>query len=323
MSDQQSDQQREMRFSDKKVVKANQLVRSKTDLTKLEQQVLTALIAEVKKDDDHFRVISIRIRDILQRSSSSSEDFYSRGKEICQRLLEQKIQVQSKDGEGNRSYDGVNVFSRCSYKEGRGEIEARFTPDMEPFLLGLEKRFTMYLLHHMLRLSSRYSMRIYELMKMREWVYVLDISVEEFREILSLENKYDSFSHLRKYVIDPSREEINEKTDIEFTYKVLRDGQIPVRLKFFIEEEEKSRRRSIDPGENTGEERPDLQVRDVFFSGLTQEEVQQVEDAGQLEEEAIRRAKDRNPGAVWSVIAAEAAGIMERLWRTRQSSSNS
>jgi plasmid replication initiation protein len=59
-----------------------------------------------------------------------------------------------------------------------------------------------------------------ELLKMREGISVLRMSVEELREILGLENSYQYFSELKHHVIKKAQEEIREKTDIYFTYDI-------------------------------------------------------------------------------------------------------
>lgn len=316
--------QRSLQLPEKRVVKANRMVRAKVELTKLEQQVLAALIAEVSKEDSRFRLLQIRVRDLIRRSSSNSEDFFSRGKEICQSLLDANIEIQVEGGDGERTYSGVNLFSRCDYVEGKGLIKARFAQDMETLLLGLEGRFTMYLLQFILQLDRRYSMRIYEILKMREWLGTFELSVQEFREILGLENKYDSFSHLRKFVIEPSRKEIGKKTDIQFTYRVERDGRTPTNLRFYVHEEGRDKfpasATEVDddqiekPGEKTDTTGPKLDVRDIFLKGLSQEQIGSINNLDELEQEAIRRAREGNPNRSWTVIAYTAAKIMEDMW---------
>jgi hypothetical protein len=77
-------------------------------------------------------------------------------------------------------------------------------------------------------------MRIYELLKMREGLRFLRISVEELREILCCEHSYNRFTDFKRWVIENARDELKEKADIYFNYKVERDGQTPVRINFII-----------------------------------------------------------------------------------------
>lgn len=331
--------QLEIDYPKRFVVKSNRMVKAKAALSKLEHRVLAALIAEIEKEDDSFDLITVRIRDLIERSGSKSEDLYNRGKEICDKLLDQSIRVQRESKNGERVYTGVNLLSKCEYVEGRGLIKARFTEDMRPFLLQLKNRFTMYLLQFFLKLDRKHSMRIYELLKMMEFVKVLSISVKEFREILGLENKYEQFSALRRYVIDRAQREIAEKTDIQFTYNVERDGQTPSRLTFYIHEKEEVDAPAISPKESeeaeekeripaggyvdydTGERKEvNLNVRDMFMADLTQEEISSTNNSvfEELERKAVEEARLQNPNRSWSVVASEAIRVMHRLWEEKE-----
>jgi plasmid replication initiation protein len=192
------------------------------------------LIAQLDRDDESFDLQRIHIRDIIEKSGSSSQDLYSRGKEICQRLLNQKIQIQTEEN-GRRVYEGYNALDKIRYVEGDGYIEARFNDSMKPFLLELKRRFTIYQLEAFMQLGSRYSMRIYELLKMREGLRWLRMPVKQLRELLSCEDKYSRFGDFRRRVIERAQSEVNNTTDITFTYKVEREGQSPVRINFMIE----------------------------------------------------------------------------------------
>lgn len=223
-----------MSSTTRRVVKHNDLVRARSNLSKIEHRVIAMLIAQLDRDDESFDLQRIHIRDIIEKSGSSSQDLYSRGKEICQRLLNQKIQIQTEEN-GRRVYEGYNALDKIRYVEGDGYIEARFNDSMKPFLLELKRRFTIYQLEAFMQLGSRYSMRIYELLKMREGLRWLRMPVKQLRELLSCEDKYSRFGDFRRRVIERAQSEVNNTTDITFTYKVEREGQSPVRINFMIE----------------------------------------------------------------------------------------
>jgi len=218
----------------RRVVKHNDLIQARSNLSKIEHRVIAMLIAQLDRSDESFDLQRIHIRDIIEKSGSSSQDLYSRGKEICQRLLNQQIHIQTREN-GSRVYEGYNALDKIRYVEGDGYIEARFNDSMKPFLLELKRRFTIYQLEAFMQLASRYSMRIYELLKMREDLRWLRMPIQRLRELLSCEDKYERFGDFRRRVIERAQSEINETTDIAFTYKVEREGQSPKRINFMIE----------------------------------------------------------------------------------------
>jgi len=226
-----------MSSSSRRIVKHNDFVKARSNLSKIEHRVIAMLIAQLDRDDEAFELQRIKIKDLIEKSGSTSQDLYNRGKEVCQRLLNQQIHIQ-KEEDGKRVYEGYNALDKIRYVEGDGYIEARFNDSMKPFLLQLKRRFTIYQLEAFMQLGSRYSMRIYELLKMREDLRWLRIPVEQLREMLACEEKYSRFGDFRRRVIERAQSEINDITDISFTYKVERKGQSPVRVNFMIQPKE-------------------------------------------------------------------------------------
>lgn len=259
--------------NDARVVKSNQLVQSKMNWTKLEHRVVAMLIAQLEKDDEEFTEQRVYIKDVADLSGRNGKSLYDQAEEICQKLLDQKIHVRTRTDDGRRRYKGYNCMSTCEYVEGSGYIEAKFNEDMQPFLLQLKRRFTQYNLRSFMQLSSQHSMRIYELLKMREGIKYLRVEVEELREILSCEHSYERFADFKRWVLERAREELKEKTDIYFKYQVEREGQTPVRINFIIKQNESDHSNADQPLiQSRGEEVPgDIGVKG---SGQAEENVQ-------------------------------------------------
>lgn len=227
----------ELEAKEKQVVaKSNRLIRARHSFSTYEQRIFAAMVAGIERDSSSFSVQKIPVQDITTKTNEG--DLYRRIDEITTRLVDQSVVVRNTDENGNRGFKKVNVLSMCEYKEGEGVIKARFTRDLEPHLLELKNRFTLYLLAVFLRLGSKYSTQIYELLKMRQDLGQYKTSVEDFRHDLGLEDKYAQFGDLKRRVIEQARKELKEKADIYFTYKVIREGRSPVAIKFWIHKNE-------------------------------------------------------------------------------------
>jgi len=220
------------------VVKSNRLIQARLDWSTIEHRIALHLISQIRKDDNEFRSQTVRIKDINDMTGTASQALYTRAEEICDSLIEQKVRIRSESPSGERTYGVYNLLSSCEYVEGSGEIKARFNQDMAPFLLELRDRFTQYRLQFVMRLRSVYAIRFYELMKMREDLKCMRISISKLREMLAVEDKYTRFSDLKRNVIEPARREIHAECDVYFTYKVEREGRTPVRLMLFFHKNE-------------------------------------------------------------------------------------
>ena len=306
------------------VAKANDLVRARHTFSTYEQRIFASMVAELKRGSRKFPVQQVPVTQICNRSNSS--DLYRRLDEISKRLTNRKIVIRKTDEEGNRSFERINVFSKCKYKEGEGAIEARFTEDMRPFLLELKERFTLYLITVFLRLQSKYSTQIYELLKMRQGLRKIEMSVEEFRSVLALEDKYKQFYSLKKRVIEQARRESKEKADIFFTYDVIREGRTPVAITFFIhtnedvvEDVEESALKAGKANKDAKDQSPRIDPKSMFLSDRSQEELEGL-DRGQLEEmyeKALRRAREAYSNRSEGIVKERTYAYMNEMWEER------
>lgn len=219
-----------------KVVKSNQFVQARYDWSVPMHRIIMMLVAQINMDDDDFTTQRISVKEIARLSGSSAKSIYDDAADAAEQLLKQSIEVRKPNGE----YHGYNLLSDTHYIPGSGYIEACFNPKMKPFLLHLKERFTQYLLRETMPLSSPYSIRLYELIKMREGVGYIDLTIEELRSMFMLEDKYPRFRDLRRRVIDQARDELREKCDLCFDYKVRRNGRSPVAIKFIIQKNKKA-----------------------------------------------------------------------------------
>lgn len=302
------------------VKKANQLIRARHEFTMYEQRIFAAMVAKLDRGTDTFPVQEIPIKRICDRSNSS--DLYRRIDEITTRLVDQKIVIRTTDEEGKEEFKKVNVFGMCQYKEGEGTLKAQFTEAMRPFLLNLSERFTLYLITIFLRLRSKYSTQLYEILKMREDLRETEMSVEKFRRILGLEDKYRDFYGLKQRVIEQAREELKEKADIYFTYKVRREGRKPVGIIFFIHRNDQvvdELEDSLPVPEPSGgaDDKPNLNPKKMFMQDLSQEELSDLsgKQLDEIYQEARNRAKRANQGRSSKMLLKQQThAYMEKIW---------
>ena len=220
------------------VVKSNDFVKARYDWRVSVHRVITMMIAQLDMHQDSFEMQRINVRDIIE-FSGASENTFTRMRETADLLTDKKIHLERPGEEGAF----INVVEQARYTEGF--VEARFTEAMRPLLLRLRQRFTKYDLRQFMRLDSIHTIRMFELVKMHENLGFLDLSIDELRAMLRLENKYSRLRDLRRYVLDKARNEMKDKTDIYFDYKKIKSGRKVTSFKLVIrhapQEDDKSK----------------------------------------------------------------------------------
>lgn len=126
------------------------------------------------------------------------------------------------------------VTKRVYFKqEGRFYIE--FHEDLMPYIANLKARYTKYELVHIGSFTSIHTIRLYELCSQYKLVGVREIKLAELKDWLQISDKYDLYSNFRKWVLEPSIDEINAKSDLNVSVEPVKRGRTIFALRFTIE----------------------------------------------------------------------------------------
>lgn len=97
--------------------------------------------------------------------------------------------------------------------------------DVIPYLTQLKTQFTQLMLNDVTGFGSYYSYRVYLMMMQFKSTGYCKIHLEDLRESLELQDKYDATKDLRKWVIDTAVDEINDKSPYTVSYEMLKTGR--------------------------------------------------------------------------------------------------
>lgn len=212
------------------IVKSNHLIEAKYKLSMREQKIILYLISKIEKNDDDLKLYRISVKDFNEMMGLKGSPKYAEIREITTELLKKVLEVKN----GKTIYS-FHWLSLVAYNEQEGTIDMRFDPILKPYLLDLKRDFTKLNLKHILLLKSGNSIRIYELLKQYLNIRERTIKITDLKLFLGLdENGYQMYSDFKRKVIMPSMKEINEKTDITFEFKEIKEGRKVAALRFFI-----------------------------------------------------------------------------------------
>lgn len=215
---------------------SNKMIMARFDWDIMMHRIMMVLISQIdSKTDEAFRLQHVHVKQIRDLARVSQNSIHKEAANAAAKLVREPIEFWSED---RQDYEGYPIFSVCRYQSRQGIIEAKFNKDARPFLLKLRKHFTQYRLRQAIPLSTPYAIRTYELSKMIERSGERRhrrIPVGRFRKMFSLENKYERHCDMRRRVIDPSVQEVNEETDVTTQCVDVRNGQTPVALRWSVE----------------------------------------------------------------------------------------
>ena len=220
------------------VKKSNYLNQASYKLSVVEQKVIALLAAQIKETDTDFQPYCLNIKKFQSLAGNKSMN-YTYIEDISKSLQDKEVNVTYTNDSGDKVHLKTRWLASSKYVEGSGVVELRFDPNLKPFLLMLKNRFTMYKLENIIKLTSQFSIRIYELLKQYENTGTRIIAVDELRDLIGIDrNKYKLYADFKKRIIAISQKELKEKSDISFEFDEIKEGHSVKKLLFHIKKKQ-------------------------------------------------------------------------------------
>lgn len=213
------------------VVVSNPLIESQYKLDAVAQKLVRHIVSLIKPDDDHFKkkYYRLSVTDFAYMIGSEHKDIYNQVKEAARKLKKVSISIKKK-----KSTIETSWLASFEYHDGEGWIEFEFSSKLEKELLLIKEQFTQYHLANVSKLKSQYSIRIYELLKQYLSIGSRKIFIKDLKAILGIDdNEYQRYLHFRQRVLDPSHNEIINKTDLEYQWRTIKEVRKVVGIDFF------------------------------------------------------------------------------------------
>lgn len=217
------------------VVKSNEMIRkSRFSLSVSEQRIILYLISKIKPNEADFREYEFELKDFCEVCGIEYGPNRAQLKETIKELADKSLWITIPGGAETL----VRWVEKPYLYPDSGKVKIRLDRDMIPYLLQLKENFTQYELIATLALKSKFSLRLYELLKSYEYQSTYTVSIGDLRKMMMLTTEYPKTNDFRRYVIDRAIDEINRFTDIEVSYAVERTGRSISTFIFSIEKAE-------------------------------------------------------------------------------------
>lgn len=199
------------------VTKSNYFIKNSSyELSTEEQRIILTLASMVQPEDESFKLYQIKIADFIEMLGISSQTKYTELPKITKELMRKVFEIS--DEETGKLIQ-VAWLSAVVYEKNSGVIELEFSPHLKPYMLNLKGFYTKYKLHNILAMKSKYSPRLYELLKLNEYQKKgFSVHIDELRKLFKAENLYKNYNDFKKKVIIKAQEELELYSDIRFEF---------------------------------------------------------------------------------------------------------
>lgn len=217
-----------------KVVKANTLIRNtRYSLSEQEQKILIYLLSKIDRNDTEIKNVRVNLYDYCEIAGISRDsNNLAYIKKSIKNIADTSWWIAT-DKDTEILFRWIDTVE-LNKEDSNCIINIKLSSSLKPFLLELTKNFTQYELINILALRGKYTIRMYEILKSYMFHGIWRVRIDELREIIEC-NKYKQFKEFNRNILKPSIKEINEYTDIEVSYKMIKEGKFITEIEFYID----------------------------------------------------------------------------------------
>ena len=213
---------------------ANEVLKSKMEMTLIEAKLLRLLVTQVAKEDKDLKTYTVNITQLARFLQIPKNNLYRDIKTLIRRLMKRDICIHNKDG-----WTVFLWLQQASYNDKTHMITLMLSEQIKPFVLDLNKWFTQYKLSEILYLDSFYAIRLYELLQcfLGESYFkkeVFEISILKLREYFACESKYKTTRDFLIKTVSIAIREINAKTELSVESEYIKQKNKIVSVKFTV-----------------------------------------------------------------------------------------
>ena len=234
-----------MRLMSKLVVKDNALMNASYNLDLVEQRLILLAIVEARESGKGINAndpLTVHAESYINQFGVARQTAYQALKDACDDLFARQFSYQEINERGNTENVRSRWVSEVRYVDAEATVKLIFAPVVIPLITRLEERFTQYEMKQISELSTGYAIRLYELLICwRTTGKTPVIELSEFRQKMGvLDSEYQRMHDLKKRVLEPALEQINEHTDITATYEQHKKGRTITGFSFKFKQKKKT-----------------------------------------------------------------------------------
>jgi plasmid replication initiation protein len=229
------------------IIQPNAVTHAKYDYTAIQKNIMYQIIGQIQEkmtrqnlQKNLFGSIYVNVPIAEIAGNKNYKKVYDSSVE----LMDKKFNFNWKKLDGKEGKTTVALVSEVTHEKNSKYLQVCIPDKMIPVLLYIGDGFTKYQKTIAITLKGVHAKRLYEICHRWKDLGGYKCSLDEFREMMCLEDKYTKLSMLKSRVLDAAQKELKESADIYFEYKLEKNNsrdfnQITFKIIEQIKEKEK------------------------------------------------------------------------------------
>lgn len=226
-----------MNINEKNIVmKNNIIIKAKYNISTLENRIFLMLLYKLQRNNDDVIKCEIsheEFKTIIKKKQTSSVDSISN---LLVNLRKQSIYFRDEEGWGE--YGFINGFK---YIKSRKTFKIEASKEIHNYIRNyLDTGYTPINLAIFFGLINPNAQRFYDLLRLWSGTKsIINYKVDELKELLMIEGKYDRYNDFKRRIIVPAIKELNNTGCFEIDFKENKVGRRVDSIDFIVKDLDK------------------------------------------------------------------------------------
>lgn len=251
---------------------SNALVEGRYEYTEVQLDLFFYLLACLRKDNNDKPELTydLSIAEIENMRGAAINS--SRLQTIMLDMNNKPISIKTADMKDESDFYYLYIFQKFKYTRGRRLLKVKLTEDIIPYLFDLKREFTSMELYSVLRMTSKYAKRIYQICC--QWKNAIGdkmFYIDDLKKMLNCQEEYKQITDFKKCVLEIAKKQINEHSDLRISYALGKEDSPSFNVIYFTIETQKVRQIPIDYQYTEKQSRAKVQLEKI---GIVDEKIQ-------------------------------------------------
>ncbi|MEA3451932.1 MAG: replication initiation protein [Bacteroidota bacterium] len=215
-----------------KIDKSYGLINSRYSLSATQSKIVLSVLSLIRPTDKDFKEYIIPVSEF---SFLTDQNNHQRLRAECKKLMRQVLDISQEDG----GWLLTHWFSKVQYRKEDEAIVFRIEKDLMPYLLQMKDNFSSIYLIQVMKLSSEYAIRIYEMCNQYRKIGNRTVELEELHTLFQVPKSYKIYNNFKQKVLEVAKKEINDKTDLTIEFVEIKAGRKVTDIQFLIKSKKK------------------------------------------------------------------------------------
>lgn len=206
----------------------NHVSTARYKLSVLEMNILYSIINELQKNmSKDFNTEFKENHLTLELNKIEKNNNYKRVIKAVKSMMLKSVEYDYNiPGTGKINESCTNIVSGYSHIKNSKTLTIHIPSEVSRFLCYIGGGYTNFQMAIAISLNSVYSKRLYQLCcRWQDRGGFYNSSIEDFKTMINISDKYKKISHLKLKVLDKAKTELKQKADYYFSYRLIKSGR--------------------------------------------------------------------------------------------------